>query len=132
MVFLVGGPPGAHAIRGFAHRLPKDKEIIGGAEAGMGNELVGPPCASLEAALQRPGFLHKSSEATGNGGVLLLLGQKGAHGLLKRFEGSKAIVPQFEGPLLKRRPEKGGQKKRGGDRFSFRDPRIGTFQRGFR
>jgi hypothetical protein len=108
VVFLVGGPPGAHAVRRLSDRLAQDEEIIGGAEAGMGNELVGPPCASLEAALQGPGFLHKSGEATGNGGVLLLLGQKGAHGFLKRLKGAKAIVPQFEGPLLKRCPEEGG------------------------
>jgi hypothetical protein len=64
--------------------------------------------------------------------VLLLLGQQGSHGFLKRLKGAKAIVPQFEGPLLKRRPEKGGQEKRGGDRLTFRDPRIGTFQGGLR
>ena len=93
----------------------------------MRDELVSPSCPSLKAALEGPGFLYKGGEATGNGGVLLLLGQKRPHGFLKRFERAKAIVSKFEGPLLKWRPKESGEEKRGSNRLTFPNPGIGTF-----
>ena len=128
--FLVVGPPLHQLLEAAIDAAAQLEEVEGGAEAGMGEQPLGPLAGTAgQTVLQQPDLAHVGGEATWDGDGLDLLIDGFVHGQQQGVLGrQRALVGKVAAAFFHHAPEQGSVEEGWGDRQLIGNPLIGIAQ----